>query len=137
MRYRPAVLVATVGVLLLVIMPLTRALLVKYVPYQPATHSSDSVARLWDYHGREYDECVSTLGPPAISTTITLDEAQSEFRIELQNWYPPSRIGNRLFVRFIEATWHYGNYSVTLWFHRVGNKWICLDSVRYLHTIRF
>ena len=87
-------------------------------------------------HGVEVEQVVKELGQPDYEYECAMSEATSEFRCELMNTYPLNREGSAQ-VRIREFHWKHTPYSVVVWFHKIGGKWIALDSVRWKKGIEF
>ncbi len=87
-------------------------------------------------HGLSDKSIFSRLGKPDHSDEFTMSEVVGEFRIELSNTYPPSTPASANVV-IRECTWRYADYSLTVWFHKVGNQWVSLDTLKYSRGVRF
>lgn len=80
--------------------------------------------------GKTIDEVESILGTPDEVLTIPLDQVRDEFRCELLNYYSPTKPENKG-IKFKELAWKRSRYTVTVWFHQVGERWVCLDTCRW------
>jgi len=89
-------------------------------------------------HGKTLDAVLAELGKPANTHEFTMpvEGTLPEFRIELHNTYPPNRPENANVV-IKELHWEELRYNIAVWFHRVGDAWVVLDTCRWRKDVRF
>jgi len=66
---------------------------------------------------------------------MTMGECCHEYQIELYNTYPPKSGHEEVVIH--EWTWDFEGYFVTLWFHREGEAWKVLETLRYSDEVEF
>ncbi|MDQ6434708.1 hypothetical protein RB623_11695 [Mesorhizobium sp. LHD-90] len=77
-----------------------------------------------------YDAVIAANGKPAKETTFRIGEIDSEFRVELYNFYPNDE-GRNSDVEIREATWPRGDKNLTIWFHKVEGQWVKLHAMTW------
>ncbi len=88
-------------------------------------------------HGKTIEQVVEELGQQNLTLSFTMSHCCcGEFRIELFNTYPPGRFGNAN-VEIKELWWKYPDYTLVVWFHQAGGKWMALDSCRWRKGVEF
>jgi hypothetical protein len=89
-------------------------------------------------HGLTVDAVLTELRQPArdCESAIGDDVAWVEFRIELHNFYPPSDPQSAT-VRIRECQWDYGGRHLAVWFHRVDDRWVVLDTCQWPEGVEF
>jgi hypothetical protein len=80
--------------------------------------------------GKSIDEVESILGTPDEVQTIPLEQIRDDFRCELLNYYSPAKAENKG-IKFKELSWKRSRYTITVWFHQVGDRWVSLDTCRW------
>jgi hypothetical protein len=94
------------------------------------------VEKLSGFTGKTISELESTLGLPDSEILIPINDIRDEFRCEILNRYPPTSPANKG-VKIKEVTWKRPDYTITAWFHQDGNKWLCVEAVRWQNNVVF
>jgi hypothetical protein len=79
---------------------------------------------------QSYEAAVAKNGSPAQESSFRIGDIDSEFRVELFNFYPNDH-GQNADVEIREATWPRGQKNLTIWFHKVGDEWVGLHSLTW------
>jgi hypothetical protein len=96
-----------------------------------------SVEKIPRLHGKTVERVISELGQPDSVLSYTMANSPGdEFRIALFNFYPPDRPGSGD-APIKELWWKHRRYSVVVWFHKVGDRWIALDTCRWKQGVAF
>jgi hypothetical protein len=96
-----------------------------------------SVEKLARLDAMTLEEVVNDLGEPDSTLSYTMGECPGGvFRRPLWNYYPPHSAGYRD-IAIKELWWKHARYTIVVWFHRVDERWIVLDSVRWKQGIEF
>lgn len=124
--------IVTVALALAGIFVATQAYIVQW--YYDMGHAP--VEKLSFLSGKSIDEVESILGAPDDDLIIPLAQVQDGFRCELLNFYSPKKPENKEVV-FKELSWKRSRYTITVWFHNVGGRWLCLDTCRWRKGVAF
>src|SRR5258708_1427871 len=95
-----------------------------------------AVAKVPVLDGKTIEEVELLLGTPDTVVTISLDQVLDDFRGPLLNHYSRGKPENRE-VEFKELSWKRSRYTITAWFHRIGNQWLCLETCRWQNGVVF
>lgn len=106
------------------------ALFVAWLKSGPLTESLDEL------HGRTATQLIEDFGVPDFEDEYKIGDAVGEMRRPLLNHYPVSNPENKN-VPIRELWWKDGDYTISVWFHRVNKKWVALDSLKWHKSIQF
>lgn len=102
----------------------------------PRPESAHGVAEHPELVGQPRDAMVARFGPPTRSRDVRLSEGVSEMQIELLNHYPPDDPASAGVV-IREDWWIWGGHTLVLWSHRVGDRWVVLETVQFTDDVEF
>ncbi len=89
-----------------------------------------------DLAGLTEEQVKSRYGPASHEYSFKMSAPMDEMRAPLLNKYPPGTPGRET-IRIREIHWKDGEYSITVWFHRIDDRWVVLDACRWHTSIRF
>jgi hypothetical protein len=95
-----------------------------------------SVRKVPSLHGATEERVLAELGEPNRTYEFPVEDGGDEFRIELWNTYPPGRPQSEG-VRILEWEWRYKEFSFAAWFHKVGGRWVVLDTCLWKKGVAF
>jgi hypothetical protein len=96
----------------------------------------EHVGKVPTLHGATEERVLAALGAPSQTYEFPVEDGGDEFRIELWNTYPPGD-ARSWGVRIREWQWRYKEFSFAAWFHKVGGRWVVLDTCRWRKGIVF
>lgn len=94
------------------------------------------VEKVPSIHGETLAEVLSEYGAPTDRTSFNMSQVPGEFRVELNNFYPPTAPHSAA-VTIQELNWRYTPYTITAWFHKVDGTWVVLDTCRWKRGVQF
>lgn len=113
----------------------TSGVLVAVYWYYDLGHAA--VEEIPNLHGKAIEEVIRKLGEPDSQLSYTMGNSPGgELRGPLFFYYPPERPDNRE-VAIKELWWEHSRYTVVVWFHKMGEQWIALDTCRWKKGVQF
>ena len=87
--------------------------------------------------GKAISEVVRILGEPDSDHSYTMDKYPGgELGMWLCELYPHDRPESRD-VAIRELWWEHNRFTVVVWFHKVGEQWVALDTCRWQKGVVF
>jgi hypothetical protein len=95
------------------------------------------VEKLSYLHGQPLESVIARLGKPDRQLEYKMAKSPGgEFRVELYNTYPPGD-ANAAEARIKELQWHRTRYHIAVWLHKVDDRWVVLNTCRWMEGIVF
>lgn len=99
-----------------------------------SSRAAEPHSSLPDLIGLTEDQVKSRLGPPSQQYSFNMDQPMDEMRAPLLNKYPPETPG-RAAIQIRELHWRDGEYSIVVWFSRLNDQWVALDTYRWHKSV--
>jgi len=95
------------------------------------------IVQLPEYAGQSYQDLLNRLGPPAHSTTYTIQNAPTKGwnHAALFSRYPKTDANKDVLIT--ETTWRAGEYVILVCFHIVAGEKRCLVARRVHKAVRY
>lgn len=91
----------------------------------------DLIEQTQDLRVKTIEEVTVRLGKPDSELSYTMANVpKDELHVGLYNYFPPDRPDTRD-VAIKELWWKRGRYTVVVWFHQVGDRWIAFDKCHW------
>jgi len=97
---------------------------------------ADKVGKVPSFHHQKIADILHHLGKPVSKQEFSMAECCSEFQIELMNTYNPHDATSKN-IRIRQWQWNHLDKHLVLWFHKVGDEWIVLDTVKWPDGVDF